>query len=765
MPIILYIDGAVTDQFAKLKVECLRITIGILKRTTRDKEHAWRTLGMVPNYTKEASRSKRIFLDSGHDAAAQLEADEGEGEEAADGDKAHLSQDWHYIIDQLLESYGEVEKNGMLWDLAYRGKVYENCELVFFIPFLKVDNEEADAICGKYGARGKGVKQLCRYCECPAADTDSIDANYPLKTAKKIKRLVDLNKVEALKNLSQKNIHNAFHKRRFGSHNETGVHGACPVELLHSLLLGIFMYVRNCFFAQIGPTSEHAEEINALSKLYGRLFTRQSDRDLPKTNFGKGIQKGKINAKEFSGVLLNMAAILQSSEGRGLLGGARSKNFDDDCLLDDWALLVETMLEWEAYLKLDKMEVFHVKRLKKKHRVIMYLLKKVARRTQGMGMKFMKFHSILHLSLDILSFGVPMNFDTGSNEGHHKLTKLAAHLTQRDIRFFEAQTSQRIIEFLILDFAMEELEGRTMWEYFVECDYPDAYGFWPSDDDDSVEMEADDVQMDEDPVEQAPAWTGGTRIKVFVDEDTDEIAWDFLGSKMEKLTKVAWDFDVTEYLHNLQELVSDWIPRLDICTEHKRNGQIFRSHPAYRGRTKWNDWVLVDWGVNGQAAGEIWAFVDLRELPAGVQVDVGPYSVQAGVYAVIESADIIDEQDAHLLGTYAAKHGSSSIFTPIIKECAEIADNGSIAKRQFYLADVEAFVEPICVIPDVGIDVKRKYFQVLPRKRWAEQFAAWLNATHKLDDVEDFEEDKSDDGEDDHDDEPHDDEASDLDED
>ena len=124
-----------------------------------------------------------------------------------------------------------------------------------------------------------------------------------------------------------------------------GVHGACPMELLHWLLLGIFFYMCNCFFAQIGPTSVSAQEINALLKLYSQLFTWQFDHDLPKTNFAKGIQKGKLMAMEFSGVLLNMAAILQSSEGHGLLANAKSGNSAEECMLDDWALLVETLLE------------------------------------------------------------------------------------------------------------------------------------------------------------------------------------------------------------------------------------------------------------------------------------------------------------------------------------------------------------------------------------------------------------------------------------
>ena len=47
-----------------------------------------------------------------------------------------------------------------------------------------------------------------------------------------------------------------------------------------------------------------------------------------------------------------------------------------------------------------------------KHRYIMYLIKKVAKCVEGMGLKIMKFHAIMHMTSDIMNFGVPMEFDT-----------------------------------------------------------------------------------------------------------------------------------------------------------------------------------------------------------------------------------------------------------------------------------------------------------------------------------------------------------------
>lgn len=45
VPIVFYIDGAVTGQFDKLQVESLKMSLGILKRKTREKGYAWREQG------------------------------------------------------------------------------------------------------------------------------------------------------------------------------------------------------------------------------------------------------------------------------------------------------------------------------------------------------------------------------------------------------------------------------------------------------------------------------------------------------------------------------------------------------------------------------------------------------------------------------------------------------------------------------------------------------------------------------------------------
>lgn len=73
-----------------------------------------------------------------------------------------------------------------------------------------------------------------------------------------------------------------------------------------------------------------------------------------------------------------------------------------------------------------------------------------------------------------------------------------------------------------------------------------------------------------------------------------------------------------------------------------------------------------------------------------------------------------------------------------------MGSDGGIEERQFYLADVEAIVSPVCVVPDISCVNKQRYFEVLPRKKWAVCFEKWLEAPFDEEEAEiNTEEDKN----------------------
>jgi hypothetical protein len=410
----------------------------------------------------------------------------------------------------------------------------------------------------------------------------------------------------------------------------------------------------------------------------------------------------------------------------------RPKKFSDQGGLRDWSMLVELLLEWEAYLCLPKLKKAQVQRLGKKHRYIMYIIKSVAKRTKGMGLKLMKFHAIVHLVQDMILYGVCSEFDTGSNESHHKPSKQAAKLTQRKEATFQNQTATRLAEFHTIELAMAEIDHkRRVCDYFegaLDADAeggsdtdeePNGSGSEPDDSDDEATA-AMKKEMD------AIGKTGGTRIKIYEDPDDNmEAAFAILG-KSKKKDDTTMLQSVLDFLNELQNKVLPFIhdKELQVFTEHKRGDIIFRGHPNHRGDGPWKDWVRIDWGKGyGIQPSRIWCFVELQNMPKGrgEVLKHGGIDLADGTYAVVEVAEY-EENPAAL---------KSDLFIPLLLDTVPATDDDA-EERVFYLANTEAFVAPCCVVPDIG-GLSNRYFEVKARGLWSKEFAKWLDLPHNMD--------------------------------
>ena len=716
LPIILYCDGTPVSHFHDLEIIQVKIALGIMTRVARQKAHCWATLGFIEKVHEQGGRGRAIVKESNHldtqdnevcssDDSASVHEGEGVGEKN--------DQDFHAMMELILEEYRDIQRTGFMWDFHHptSGITYMGMEYQIFMPFIRSDTKEADLLCAKYGQR-HSTQQICRKCKIPLQEADNHLAKHQFKTVPEIKSLIDDADLEGLKALSQTYLRNAFHNIRFSLGNTNGVHGSCPSELLHAFLLGSFKYLRDIFFEMLGKDSEGARQINALASVYSRHFARQSDRTVPGTTFTRGIQVGKLMAKDYRGVLLIMLVMLRSTKGRSIL--KKYQKFKQASDLDDWILLMELMLEWESYLNEPKMAVKHVKRLEKKHRYIMYVMRKVAQRNKGMGLKLMKFHTILHIWEDIMQFGVPLEFDTSANEMHHKPSKQASKQTQRATETFNFQTATRLTEYDLLDLAMEEIEtGRVPWQYFDH--------FAPE----QLDTEGPEGQ---EPLKKPATHTGETKIELIWSEDGDITYRLRTKSKFQHKTRI--NVDLLVFLHGLQEMIyGKKEGSLAVWTVHRREDQIFRAHPNYRGKGPWRDWVWVNWGPSyGHLPCHIWSFVVIDDLPTGPKrLNYGGIPLKKGTYAVVETA-VLDHENVNLIGT-------SDLLTPYVKADVSLDNNGWVQDRVFYLADVEAFVEPCCVVPDLGGPGNR-YFVLKPRNKWAKEFVRWIEDPHKLDQMD-----------------------------
>ena len=743
LPLILYDDECVNGQFDKLPLQQIRMSLGILKnevtnniacfvwavvtcvtasfnlcfffslclRQEREREIAWRTVGYVPaDSSKYYSEVEEAFARS-HHAAAHHFVEAAYRDEPSQISEQWLrimqanklkSQDLHAILGMILSSVKKLIDEHFVWDYKYRGKIYKNVEFVPFLAYVKCDTQEADKLCGHYASRSRGVKSICRYCTCPTKSLSDhyLPARTKFKSPKMLQPLVENNKEEELKMLSQYNISNCFYDLQMGKHNEFNIHGGVPMEMLHQLLLGIFPMMRECFLNQIGTKeSRSVHQINGTAVLLGRFMGRQSLRDLPKTKFSKGIAEGKLQGKEHTGVILLIAALCRMSSVREVLKKTRGRHFVSDENIDDWALLAETLLQWEAFLKLPKVSIEAVKKLRNKHRFLMALMKKVGAREKGMGMNTVKFHCILHMVDDMLDFGVCRTLDTGFQESHHKTPKALSKMTQKNAKTFEQQVAKREEEFMLIDLAMCELHGHIPWAYF------------------HLDQVRGSILRKPAPKVGAVDWTGGTALQVFEGDDGTP-TFEFVKNKDRRC---HWDNEIVKYLFKVQQETGKCgVEKLPILTEHKRGNFIFRAHPNFRGKGLWNDWALFDWGNHGELACEIYCFIDLRRAPTNFQCVVDGCTIEHAVYAVVESSRWELNEDNE-------PNTSSELFKPLKKDIELDDDGQTIKKRIFYLAEVDSIVAPLCVIPDIGMDPSR-YYSVAPQEEWSTMFLDWLNS-------------------------------------
>ena len=159
---------------------------------------------------------------------------------------------------------------------------------------------------------------------------------------------------------------------------------------------------------------------------------------------------------------------------------------------------------------------------------------------------------------------------------------------------------------------------------------------------------------------------------------------------------------------------------------------MFRSHPNYRNKGPWRDWAMVQWGrKHGNLPAKIWGFIELTKVDqaARKRFPWGDMDLENGTYAIVESTHYTNGIDR------------DSLFVDLTLDSAEEGPQGEVTRRHYYLVDVQAFKDPLVVIPNVG--TKNRYLLMTPRSKWPDLFIAWLK--EKYEEIDDSsEEDNAD---------------------
>jgi len=124
-----------------------------------------------------------------------------------------------------------------------------------------------------------------------------------------------------------------------------------PNRYASCYLAGKFQVHSGGFLFPNWQRSETAQGFDASCMAFGDLLSRQRNRDMPNTCFPNGIRRGKMNGKRFTGVLVCLYGAICSEQGQRLL--QHTAKWREPGKIEDWILLLETLLQWEAWLKSD----------------------------------------------------------------------------------------------------------------------------------------------------------------------------------------------------------------------------------------------------------------------------------------------------------------------------------------------------------------------------------------------------------------------------
>ena len=144
------------------------------------------------------------------------------------------------------------------------------------------------------------------------------------------------------------------YRKDFNKPNNRGIFGACPGEMLHLISLGWFKYCLEAFSDQAGqPGTVAVGKYDSISATIGQRLARQSDRDVPRTNFQKGFSSGaNLMGHELTGCLLVKLFALHTTQfshifpKRKKAENPRLKVLRNPKHVYDWIMVVSSLLQW-----------------------------------------------------------------------------------------------------------------------------------------------------------------------------------------------------------------------------------------------------------------------------------------------------------------------------------------------------------------------------------------------------------------------------------
>ena len=668
--LMFYLDKITLDKHGHLSIDPVQFTLSILNRKARKSSNAWRPFGYIPNISHHSK------AESKHSFKAE--------------EKAHFT---HILIENILSEYKEIEDNGICnYQFYFREKLY-TVNLKFFVLVILGDTECHDKLCGHFNCRNLQVKNICRHCNIPSNMLDDPKARYKLTSQKFIDQLVLHNDIKELKQMSQYNFHSAWYKLNitFGG-NPRGIHGVTPSEPLHMIDLGIFKYLVEVFFQDIGPSECKIHSlVDSWAKRVGRFMQHQSDKNLPRTYYPNGISGvSKLNGHEYIGVILVLFVLLR-------MDGPRRTFFQYNVskeTTEGWSTIFELCICWRKWLQRESISKEELLKSEVAHEKLLSLILKYCNRIDGNQWKIIKFHMITHIVSNIFDFGVPGNIDTSAPESNHKYNiKRPAGNTQCRASLIEIQTATRYYENLVMSQASKLLIPRN--KMTKEIGTP---GFIDN-------MAGSKFQII------------GENNREGNDVDSVHIHW------ATKEVKATYPMKYIKWLgKHLISKIGNNVP-INGFTEYHRDKLIFRAHPNYKNTGGWYDWALFKWVLDDKSTievpGQIVMFLDLPEPKETIELDNRSYIEHGGLYALVEScaSAMKDMNKRNRIHEIKDKQVSVSKKKKKVKE---------ISDKCLYLVSVDTINNALCAIPNLGNN-NFEFVILRPSTEWHKGFTMFIN--------------------------------------
>lgn len=738
LPCVFALDATNCDTFGRLKMEPLTISYGLMKQPIRNTPIAMRILGYVnhsPNEDIKISSHEYATLPK-HNVPYSTTPHIDIPKQACTISAQNVN-DYHAQIYFILQESGflALQDRGFKWIIRYKGATYQ-VTFRTYVPFIIGDTEGHDQLCGHYKCRTGNVAQLCRSCKCPTHLSGWSKANFPLRKTSEMKRLMTNHDTAALQQMSQHYLSNGFDRVRFGD-PQRGIFGAVPGEILHLVLLGWFNYTIDAFVAQAGSNTLATKEYDQLFSRIGNLLSRQSDRDLPRTVFRKGLSTGgHLMAEEIPGCLLVMLFTMHTKEYMDIFGNkprfTQELGLGNESHITDWITLLSSLLQWLSWLKQSQISRRLVDQSKKATRWLMRLFKFVAPRTKGMGNNTIKMHLVLHIADDIIRHGVPQNFNSAFMESAHiPLAKDTSRNTQKRVTTFTLQAARRYAEYLTILKA----------SYLSMTSTPSAFNAVLGDGDGSAignitESTTASIDHADDDSENS----GGRKFIIYRNEAQSVFVCHWKRRKSTDISSnTAIDSHVKSFLirYCLPSVTSEVLQCFTSYTD-KHSKQIYRAHPNYMGGP-WYDCAMVRWHDYEECIpARILAFVDLSNMVPGRSINIPEANqdhIGPGLYAVVESFsksyNVNDSNDQ-------ASDEEDEYSNSLIQRYKRDESRDGNGKPILYLVGVGSIAEPVVGIPDnnsqrftrgMALGPEQYLFLIHRRKEWSTCWESIIRST------------------------------------